>query len=99
MKEAKDVLGDGTRKAPADILLPTFSHGRDTAVDLTIWSPLKADLLGSLASEDNIGSTGRKAVKAKIAKYGTACADVQVDFVPLAIEATGGFSDEALAFI
>ena len=73
---------------PADILLPTWRHGRPTALDVHIISPLQQSTVHEAASTP--GHALEVGVQCKLAAHLSACRSIGVDFLPIVAEALGG---------
>ena len=84
----------GTDDRPADILLPYWSQGRDTALDITVVNPLQGALVNQVAVDGESGV--RHAFNAKMSKYDDRCAAEGIAFVPLAVDTFGGWHGAAL---
>ena len=79
---------------PADILLPFWSQGKDTALDITVVNPLQGALIDQVAQDGESGV--RHAFNAKMAKYDDRCAAEGICFIPLAVDTFGGWQGAAL---
>ena len=66
-----DGLLPGSDDRPADVLIPVWSGGRDTALDFTVVNPLQEALVNA-ASEDG-SSVVEHAHQLKLRKYGERC--------------------------
>ena len=84
----------GTDDRPADVLLPYWSQGRDTALDITVVNPLQGALVNQVAVDGESGV--RHAYNAKMGKYDERCAAEGIAFVPLAVDTFGGWHGAAL---
>ena len=84
----------GTAERPAAVLIPNWSGGRDTALDVTVVSPLTADRIAR--SADNPGHTLKAAFDEKCRLYHRACEREGIVFVPLLIETLGGWHEKAI---
>ena len=49
-KEERDLLPD-TQARPGDVLIPHWTGGRDTALDMTVINPLQTHLVGQAATK------------------------------------------------
>ena len=92
-----DGLLPGSDDRPADLLIPFWSGGRDTAIDFTVVNPLQAALVKKTAQDG--GSAVEHAHRGKIRKYGERCAAEGLVFVPLAVDTLGGWHPSALAIL
>ena len=81
----------GTEARPADILLPGWSGGRDTALDITVVNPLQTQFINQSAVDP--GYALRKAFDRKMAKHGDSCKEAGIVFRPLPMDTLGGWSD------
>ena len=78
----------------ADMLLPHWSQGKDTALDITVVNPLQGTLVQQVAKEGLWGV--QHAFQAKMARYGERCDQEGIVFVPLAVDTFGGWHPAAL---
>ena len=85
----------GTEARPADILLPGWSGGKDTALDITVVNPLQPGFINQSAEVP--GYAVRKAFDRKMAKHGDSCREVGLVFRPLPMDTLGGWSDTMVA--
>ena len=69
-KEENSLL-PGSAEKPADVYIPGWSNGCDAAFDVSVVSPLQAQLINKAA--DEIGSAAIKRFNEKKNKYNTAC--------------------------
>ena len=90
-----DGLLPGSDDRPADILIPYWTQGRDTAIDVTVVNPLQSALVAR-SSQDG-GSAVEHAYNIKIRNYGERCAAEGIDFFPMAVDSFGGWHKAALA--
>ena len=81
----------GTEGRPADILLPSWSGGKDTALDITVVNPLQIAYINQSAQVP--GHALRKAYERKMAKHGDPCKEVGIVFKPLPMDTLGAWSD------
>ena len=89
-----DGLLPGSDDRPADILLPLWTNGKDTALDVTVVNPMRADLVERGARE--AGAAVQHAFTAKMAKYDERCAREGIVFLPLAADTFGGWHEVAI---
>ena len=87
----------GSDDRPADILLPIWSQGKDTALDITVVNPLQGALIDQVAQDGEAGV--RHAFNAKMAKYDDRCAAEAISFIPMAVDTYGGWHGAALHVI
>ena len=92
-----DGLLPGSDDRPADLLIPFWSSGRDTALDFTVVNPLQAALVGRTAQDG--GSAVEHAHRGKVRKYEERCAAEGIVFVPLAVDTLGGWHPSALTIL
>ena len=95
-REAPSVVPDAHSR-PADILLPTWSRGRPTALDVHVISPLQQLTLHKAASTP--GHALQVGVQHKLASHLSACRSAGVDFIPLVAETLGGLAEHSSAII
>ena len=84
----------GTDARPADVLIPRWTHGKDTALDVTVVNPLKAQLVAQAAT--TAGHALTHAYNRKMAGAGAACQREGMVFIPLPAEALGGWHEQAV---
>jgi len=90
------VQGPTTRLLrPADLLLPGWSQGRSTCVDVTGSSPFVRIQGDTFVGLDAIS----RAVSRKKSKHELACTRNGFAFIPFAFDTFGGFSLEAIALL
>ena len=83
----------GTADRPADVFLPSWKQGRDTAYDVTVVNSLRKDRVGPTALDHNY--TLEMAKREKYRRYGPPCEQENVVFIPLPAEVLGGWEDTA----
>ena len=81
----------GSRSHPADVYVPLWVGRRPAAMDMTVISPLQQLTLSGASSI--AGHELQVAEERKRTAYAELCHSLKIDFVPLAIEALGGWSD------
>ena len=82
---------DSSGRRPADIFLPSFSHGRPLCVDVTISHPSQSTL--SLQAREGVSASEQAAVDKFVQKereYKELCASSGAEFLPLPVCAFGG---------
>ena len=84
----------GSDDRPADVLVPFWSGGRDTAIDVTVVNPLQSAMVGRVA-DDGAYAVG-EAHSRKLRNYSARCAAEGIVFLPLAVDTLGGWHPEAL---
>lgn len=90
-------LKSGTKKAPADIYLPSGSNGKPAAIDITIAHPLAVQVVEKAAQQP--GHAASVAEKKKMLKYEDSCKKENIKFVPTAFEVFGHMSENTINFI
>ena len=90
MREDRALL-PGTEARPADILLPHWTGGRDTALDITVINPLQLAYVNQSAT--NPGHALRKAYERKMSKHGEPCREAGLSFCPLPVDTLGAWSN------
>ena len=86
-----------SQSRPADILLPTWHHGRPAALDVHVISPLQ-DLTLTEASVTP-GHALNVGVQRKLSSNLSACRSSGIDFVPVVFETLGGLAEDAITII
>ena len=87
----------GSDDRPADLLIPAWTKGQDTALDVTVVNPLQ-DALVTCTSQDG-SSAVESAHRGKARKYEERCAREGIRFIPLAVDTLGGWHPVALETI
>jgi len=93
-KESRFLLPDSARR-PADVLLPYWSGGRDTAWDVTVTHPLQAATVARAATTP--GHAASEAYDRKMRLAAEGCRRQGLVFIPLAMESLGGWHEAAVA--
>ena len=93
-RKEENALLPGTSARPADILIPHWTGGRDTALDVTVVSPLLIDRLDLSISAP--GHTLEVAFNEKCRDYLEACEREGISFIPLPVESLGGWHKRAV---
>ena len=93
VKESKHLLQGSSRK-PADILLPFWTGGKDTAWDVTVVHPLQFSMVARAATTPGHGA--QEAYARKWRGAGEQCLSEGIVFVPLALESLGGWHEAAV---
>jgi hypothetical protein len=91
-KEENALLPD-TNARPADVLIPHWTEGRDTALDVTVVSPLLTDRLANSITTPS--HTLTCAFNDKCRDYLAACKREGIAFIPLPVETLGGWNAKA----
>ena len=87
----------GSSSRPADIYLPNWRRGQPSALDVTVISSLQRMTLEGAATTQGFSLAVGK--ERKMAAHSAACHSVGVSFIPLVVEALGGWDEEAVATI
>ena len=74
-----------------DIFLPVWTAGQPAALDVTITSPLQSSLI--INASEKSGFALSAAEDRKYEQYAQNCSEVGIQFIPLAFETFGGFSE------
>ena len=80
-----------TISRPGDVYLRCWSAGQPAALDITITSPLQPNIISNAARKS--GFALRAAEDRKLEQYSQQCANIGVQFVPMAFESFGGLSE------
>ena len=89
-----DGLLPGSDDRPADILIPFWTQGKDTAIDVTVVNPLQSALVVRSSQGD---SAVTHAYNVKVRNYRERCAREGIAFLPMAVDSFGGWHKAALA--
>ena len=92
-----DGLFPGSDDRPADVLIPIWTEGRDTALDVTVVNPLQQALVVRTSEEGD--SAVAHAHKEKLRKYEARCSAEAISFLPLAVDTFGGWHKVGLKTI
>ena len=92
-REEQFLIAGGLER-PADILIPNYTAGRDTALDITVISPLQLCEVKKAAEE--AGSALEHRFQTKMTKYFDRCRDQGIHFQPLPVETLGGWHPQAV---
>ena len=84
----------GSNNKPADLLIPSWTGGKDTAIDITVVNPLQVTLLDRAADTPGHALTHR--YNEKMAKHGAACSGAGLAFIPMPVETLGGWHDQSV---
>ena len=82
----------GSEARPADVLIPNWTHGKDTALDVTVVNPLQAALLNQAATTPGHALSTRH--REKMSKHGEACRSAGMEFIPMPMETMGGWHEQ-----
>ena len=91
--EARFLLPGGRK--PADVLIPNWRRGQDAALDVTVINSLQDATVEGEAAE--AGHALKVAYNRKVQKVGEVCRREGIAFIPLAVEALGGWHEVAVA--
>ena len=92
-RKEENVLIPGRGNKPADVLIPNWTKGLDTALDVTVVNSLRSDYVDQEAASPGYALV--QAHKRKMAAIGEACKEQGIEFVPIPVEVLGGWSKEA----
>jgi hypothetical protein len=81
---------------PADVYIPTWTLGKPAALDVTVVHPLRPISINHASKTQ--GYSAKEAENKKKRKYEALCSRKGVQFIPLAAEFYGGWSEPAVAF-
>ena len=84
----------GTEARPADVLIPHWTAGKDTALDVTVVNPLQDRLVNQAAV--NAGHALNTAYSRKMTQTGEACRRAGIVFIPLPMETLGGWHEQTV---
>ena len=89
-------IGPDSRARPGDVVMYNWEGGRTVALDITVVSPVAETVVREAADEG--GAAAAAAELLKDDKALEACAQQDIDFLPLALESFGGWGKLALTF-
>ena len=92
-KEGRFLL-PGTDRRPADVLVPGWTAGRDTALDVTVINPLQSLTLAGAAADP--GHALKVAYDRKMGAVAADCSRQGITFIPMAAESLGGWHKVAV---
>ena len=92
-KEGRFLLPD-TERRPADIFIPHWTAGRDTALDVTVVNPLQQATVSGASTTPGFALT--YAYNIKMRKSDEECRKQGITFLPLAAESLGGWHEVAV---
>ena len=92
-RKEEQALLPGNNAKPADVLIPHWTGGRDTALDVVVSSPLLADRVAR--SADTPGHTLTLAFNRKCSQSLQACEREGIVFIPISVETLGGWHKKA----
>merc|ERR1712209_259230 len=79
----------GSDDRPADVLIPIWTEGRDTTLDVAVVNPLQQALV--VRTSEKGDSAVAHAHKEKLRKYEARCSAEAITFLPLAVDTFGGW--------
>ena len=85
----------GGLQRPADVFIPNWTAGCDTALDVTVISPLQKSEVRKAAREP--GSAADHRYEVKMNTYFARCKQQGLHFAPLVVEALGGWHEQSAA--
>ena len=88
--EQKSLLTDNNSRL-GDIFLPVLNAGQPAALDVTVTSPLQSSLI--INASEKSGFALSAAEDRKYEQYAQNCSEVGIQFIPVAFETFGGFSE------
>ena len=94
-REVRNIVPD-SRARPGDVVMYNWEGGRTVALDITVVSPVAETVVREAADEG--GAAAAAAELLKDDKALEACAQQDIDFLPLALESFGGWGKLALTF-
>ena len=94
--EAKG-LSESNRRRPGDIFIPNWAHGSPAAVDVTLTCRLQSAIINRAAEE--VGYACKLAEERKLDASVEPCQQSGFEFIPLALETSGGFGTSATSFL
>ena len=92
-KEASGIVPNSCSR-PADILLPNWSQGHHAALDISVIFPLQQITFSGAALLP--GHTLQVCTQRKLFSHLSTCRSAGIDFIPMVVEALGGWSSEAV---
>ena len=95
-REAPGIVPNSIAR-PADILLPNWSRGRQAALDVSVISSLQRLTLAEAAVTS--GHALQVCVRRKLSANLPACRAAGIEFVPVVVEALGGWAPESSSAI
>ena len=93
VKEGRFLL-PGRDARPADLLIPRWEGGKDSALDVTVVSALQQAMVAGSATTN--GFAVGKAFDRKVARVGEACRQEGIAFIPVAADTLGGWQKVAV---
>ena len=83
-------------RRPADVFLPSWSHGVPAALDFAVTSPQRQDIMGQAARETGAAAAAYEQWKRDFLNTDIECTQQGVCFVPVVAESTGGWGAEGV---
>ena len=93
-REGRALLPDSGGK-PADVFIPHWTGGKDTALDVTVVNPLQEALVHGAANTPGHALT--VAHDRKLDKAWEQCNTVGITFIPIAVESLGAWHKSAIS--
>ena len=84
-----------TEARPADVLIPHWTGGKDTALDMTVINPLQTQFVGQAAT--TAGAALEAAYRRKMTQAAEAVRREGMVFVPMPWETLGGWHEQTIA--
>ena len=88
--EQKSLLSDNNSRQ-RDVFLPVWNAGQPAALDITVASPLQSSLIINASEKSDFALSAAEDRNYK--QYAQNCSEVGIQFIPLAFETFGGFSE------
>ena len=86
-----------SRSRPADVFLPSWTHGKPAALDVAVTSPMQQLTITQASTSQ--GYAIKVGEERKQKAHGQACQDAGITFLPLLAETLGGWSTTAVKTI
>ena len=90
ISEQKCLLPDNNSR-PGDIFLPVWNDGQPAVLDVTVTSPLQSSFI--INASEKSGFALSAAEDRKYKQCAENCSEIGIQFIPLAFETFGGFSE------
>ena len=84
----------GSNIKTADLLIPNWTGGKDTALDVTVVNSSQISLVAISAETPGFALTHR--YNEKFSKHGDACTNAGLAFIPILVETLGGWHDASV---
>ena len=86
-----------TQRRPADVFLPTWTHGLPAALDFAITAPQRQDVMARAARSALTAAAEYCATKRSFEDTQLQCDAAGISFLPMVAETTGAWAPESLA--